>query len=175
MRGSAWRYATRLLAPPGFHSAAGCNGGGQAAGGRSRGQVSIASPRPPQDLCGHPRGRSLASSGTAPTFSLMGHFRPGNSDCTPIIRFPCHCPPPVCPQGPRYSLQPCTRHSHSSPAHLTASFAPARSYLGPTPDPQEAYPPPPLSLGGPWFCPSNPPGFPRAPSSLLQFLAPRRL
>lgn len=39
MRGSAWRYATRLLAPPGFHSAAGCNGGGQAAGGRSRGQV----------------------------------------------------------------------------------------------------------------------------------------
>lgn len=39
MRGSAWRYATRLLAPLSFHSAAGCNGGRQAAGGRSRGQV----------------------------------------------------------------------------------------------------------------------------------------
>ena len=41
MRGSAWRYATRLLAPLSFHSAAGCNGGRQAAGGRSRSQVSI--------------------------------------------------------------------------------------------------------------------------------------
>uniref|UniRef100_A0ABI8AJ10 Period circadian regulator 1 n=1 Tax=Felis catus TaxID=9685 RepID=A0ABI8AJ10_FELCA len=39
MRGSAWHYATRLLAPRSFHSAEGCNGGGQAAGGRSRGQV----------------------------------------------------------------------------------------------------------------------------------------
>ncbi|XP_054431672.1 period circadian protein homolog 1 isoform X2 [Pteronotus mesoamericanus] len=36
MRGSAWHYATRLLAPRSFHSAAGCNGG-QAAEGRSRG------------------------------------------------------------------------------------------------------------------------------------------
>lgn len=41
MRGSAWRYATRLLAPRSFHSAEGCNGGGPAAGGRSRGQVGI--------------------------------------------------------------------------------------------------------------------------------------
>lgn len=39
MRGSAWHYATHLLAPRSFHSAAGCNGGRQAAGGRSRGQV----------------------------------------------------------------------------------------------------------------------------------------
>lgn len=41
MRGSAWHYATRLLAPRSFHSAEGCSGGGQEAGGRSRGQVGI--------------------------------------------------------------------------------------------------------------------------------------
>lgn len=41
MRGSAWHYATHLLAPPSFHSAAGCNGSGQAAEGRSRGQVGV--------------------------------------------------------------------------------------------------------------------------------------
>lgn len=39
MRGSAWHYATHLLAPRSFHSAAGCNSGGQAAEGRSRRQV----------------------------------------------------------------------------------------------------------------------------------------
>ena len=46
MRGSAWRYATRLLAPRSLHSVAGCNGGGQAAGGHSRGQVSISAATP---------------------------------------------------------------------------------------------------------------------------------
>lgn len=46
MRGSAWRYATRLLAPRSLHSAAGCNGGGQATGGHSRGQVSISAATP---------------------------------------------------------------------------------------------------------------------------------
>lgn len=39
MRGSARHYATRLLAPQSFHSFAGCNSSGQAARGRSRGQV----------------------------------------------------------------------------------------------------------------------------------------
>lgn len=41
MRGSARHYATRLLAPQSFHSAAGSNSGGQAVGGRSRGQVGV--------------------------------------------------------------------------------------------------------------------------------------
>lgn len=41
MRGSAWHYATRLLAPQSFHSFAGCNSSGQAARGRSRGQVGV--------------------------------------------------------------------------------------------------------------------------------------
>ncbi|KAM7068016.1 period circadian protein homolog 1 isoform 2-T2 [Molossus nigricans] len=39
MRGSAWHYAIHLLAPRSFHSAAGCNGSGQTAVGRSLGQV----------------------------------------------------------------------------------------------------------------------------------------
>lgn len=47
MRGSAWHYATHLLAPRSFHSAAGCNGGRQAAEGRSRGQVGVSVAPPP--------------------------------------------------------------------------------------------------------------------------------
>lgn len=39
MRGSDWHYATRLLAPRSFYSAAGSDGGGLAAEGRSRRQV----------------------------------------------------------------------------------------------------------------------------------------
>lgn len=34
MRGSAWHYATHLLAPRSFHSASGCNGGATAAASR---------------------------------------------------------------------------------------------------------------------------------------------
>lgn len=41
MRGSDWHYATRLLAPRSFYSAAGSDGGGLAAEGRSRRQVGV--------------------------------------------------------------------------------------------------------------------------------------
>lgn len=93
MRGSAWHYATHLLAPRSFHSAAGCNGGRQAAEGRSRGQVGVSvAPLPPGS-------RLPAPNRIAPTFSLICCFRPGSSDSSPIIHLPLPRPRPLSPAG----------------------------------------------------------------------------
>ena len=94
--------------PPGpAELALGCGLQRRRAGGRR------ALARPGKHLRGHPRGRSSARSRTAATSSLMGRFRPGRSDGTPIIRLPYRCPPPPCPRGPRYSSQSSTGRPHS--------------------------------------------------------------
>lgn len=61
MSGSAWHYATHLLAPRSFHSAAGGNGGRQAAEGRSRGQVGVS-------VTPHPREPVTTSKSDRPYF-----------------------------------------------------------------------------------------------------------
>lgn len=100
MRGSAWHYATHLLAPRSFHSAAGCNGGRQAAEGRSRGQVGVSVAPPP------PGSRLPAPNRIAPTFSLICCFRPRSSDSTPVTHLPLPLSTPSAPLGARCGSLP---------------------------------------------------------------------
>lgn len=82
MRGSAWHYATRLLAPRSFHSAEGCNGGGQAAGGRSRGQVGIS--RATRGPISRPKSDRRHFQPEAPLSALALRRHTGNAPSLPL-------------------------------------------------------------------------------------------
>lgn len=157
MRGRAWRYATRLLAPRSFYAAAGCDGSGQPSGVRSGGQVRISAAT---------WGGSSARSRTAATSSLRGSFRPGRLDGTPIIRLSCRCPPSA-PGDLGVPGNPAPGVLTPDPPTLPPVLPPAPISPSPTPDPQQASPLLPLSLEGAGFCPGSrtPSGFPRSPRS----------